>query len=810
MERLAESVSRHYEKTSLFREASEEQELTPTRALQLGDELRRELAAMWVPMVAPSASATERTRMAELVAKWVPLLERPRFVSQLDNAPLIARFLRDIPAGHPALVATLAKAIRACAASRRLDPAVRAMLKLASRRETELGWSALIEVAFLALPESLADFERIMPSTVFSSAEVAIRHQRTLLALPFEARDARRAAFSAFYFQPASAFAEATLPELDEAPEDVWEGVALAALARPRLQTHFIAALRRRPRPWLREVAQLIASSGSLLSSVDASRWLEEHPTPSARSAGLPEPLPRTLPWSDEERRRIALFVREPVSDQARHRREEARTALLRLCSVNTHPASDLVIEALGLLAPHLAEATLEALFVEVCVITPQRSVLACATGHLLAHVRAHGPLAERHRDRLARRAPEVVTAFDAGLALSRLALPLATEGWLAAVAKLVPVTELPLDDFVFALAIARVDPGPLDALLAACTPNQRRLLVKRVPIHELGRDELRALVRSLTMNSPATLAVVCERLAEASPSADRLEILRELTDSRWHEGVRRAAIEALGDVGGRAELELLGGLRDLDTRSARTLIVNRLSEAGETLEAGALALSSEDGRLALASEGAAPPLPDPPDEALPTSAPSDRRFRLGPPPRRVPALVAATLLVFAPNVWSLFWAHGLAVAVVTGWPLGWRLLLLVGFFLNHVFADTGRALTLLGRGELLMASVRVHSSTSRGKHKTTTYHHTLTLLSDSGRADEHVIRSGDRLDEILDEQLEPVLATFSHEGRIVSVWPVDRLHLVEVSERGSWRLSRTAWALYAVSLVAWMLYLVL
>lgn len=803
-------MTRHYEKTSLFREASEELELTPSRALQLGDEVRRELAAMWVPMVAPSASEYERTRMAELIAKWVPLLERPRFVSQLDNAPLIARFLRDIPAGHSALVATLVKAMRACAAARRLDPAVRAMLKLAARRETELGWNALIELAFLALPESLTDFERIMPATVFSSAEVATRHQRTLLALPFEARDVRRAAFSAFYFQPASEFAEATLAELDRAPEDVWEGVALAALARPRLQAPFIAALGRHPRPWLREVVELIASSGSLLASVQASRWLEEHPSSSPRSAGLPDPLPRPLPWSDEERRRIARFVREPVSEQARHRREEARTALLRLCSVNTHPASDLVIEALDLLAPHLVEPTVEALFVEVSIVTPQRSVLASATRNLLGHVRAHGPLAGGHRDRLARRAPEVVTAFEAGLALSRLALPLETGAWLAAVAKLVPVTEVPLDDFVFALSIARVESGPLDALLAACTPNQRRLLVKRVPLTELGPDGLRALVRSLSTTSPATLAVLCERLAESAPTPDRLELLRELTDTRWHEGVRRTAIEALGDLGGRPELELLGGLRDLDTRSARARIVERLREAGEAIEPGALALMTDEGRLSLADERATSPTPPPPDEVLERRPATDRRLRLGPPPRRVPALVSATLITFAPNVWSLFLAHGLAIAIVTGWPLGWRVVLTLGFFLNHVLADTGRALTLLRRGELLMATVRVHTSTSRGKHKTTTHHHTLTLLSDSGRADEHVISSGERLDEILDEHLEPVLATFSHEGRIKSVWPIDRLHLVEVSERGSWRLSKTAWALYGVSLVAWVLYLVL
>lgn len=803
-------MPRHYEKTSLFREASDERELTPKRALQLGDELRRELAAMWGTMIAPSASAYDRERVAEVLVRWVPLLERPGFVGQLDNAPLIARFLRDLPAGHTKLASALVKVLRSCAACQRLDPAVRGMLKLAARREAELGWNALVEVAFLGLPESLAELEQAMPTTVLGSAETALRHQAALLALPFGARETRRAVFVAFYSQPAVEFADQTLSELDEAPADVWEGVALAALARPKLQASFIAALTRRPRPELREVVALIASHGSLSASVQASRWLEEHPASSPRSAGLPTPLLRPLPWSDEERGRIAAFVREPVSEQARHRREEAQTALMRLCGLNTHPASDLVIEALELLSPHLDEDSVEGFFVEICLITPQRSVLSCATRHLIACAMTRGPLAKRHRDRLARRAPEVVTSFDAGLALSRLALPLGIDAWLATLEKLVPVTEVPLDDFVFALSIARLEPGPLDDLLAACTPNQRRLLVKRASLDAFGAEGLRALVRSLTVTSPATLAVLCERLCELGAAPKYMEIIRDLVDARWHEGVRRAAIEALGELGGRAELELLGGLRDLDTQAARSRIVARLRDSGEAVEAGTLALMTDEGRLALAGETVAAPSSQPLEEVPERKPPADRRLALGPAPRRVPVLVTTTLLTFAPNVWSLLLAHCMGVALVSGWPLGWRVVLVLGLFLNHVFADTGRALTLLGRGELLMAAVRVFSSTTSGKHKTTTYHHTLTLLADSGRADEHVIRSGHRLDEILDEKLEPVLARFSPEGRVASVWPLDRLNFVAVSERGDWRLSGTAWALWAVSLGAWVLYLVL
>ncbi|HRE88540.1 MAG TPA: hypothetical protein PK095_05305, partial [Myxococcota bacterium] len=366
------------------------------------------------------------------------------------------------------------------------------------------------------------------------------------------------------------------------------------------------------------------------------------------------------------------------------------------------------------------------------------------------------------------------------------------------------------------ALALARFEPAPLDGLLAACTPNQRRLLVKQSPLDQLAPGGLRALVRSLTTTSSATLAVLCERLAESSPTPDALGVLRDLVDSRWHEGVRRAAIQALGELGARAELELLGSVTDLDTREARERIVERLVAVGETFEAGALALLSDEGRLALAEARPTQAPITSAEEALqpmtvvaPASAPaSDRRMRLGPPPRRVPPIVTATLLLFAPNTWSLFWCHGLVFGFVAGWPIGWRIVLLLGFCLNHVLADTGRVLTLLSRGELLMASVRVHTTTSRGKHKTTTYRHTLTLLADSGRADEHRIDASSRLDEILDERLEPVLARFSPEGRVASVWPVDRLHFVEVSDGGSWRLSGTAWALLGGSAAAWALYL--
>ncbi|HRE88541.1 MAG TPA: hypothetical protein PK095_05310 [Myxococcota bacterium] len=442
-------MPRYYEKTSLHREAMDEGELTHKRALFLADEVRRELGVIWNLLVAPPSTELDRTRAAELLEKWIPLLERPRFVGQVDSAPLIARFLRDLPAGHAGVAGVLVRTLRACAAARPLDQAVRQVLVVASRREKELGWNALVEIVFLALPESLAELEQAMPTTVLQSAEVASRHQRTLLALPFAAREVRRAAFRAFYFQPAAEYADRILAELEDAPADVWEGVALAALARPKLQAPFIAALKKRPRPELREVVQLIATTGALSVTADASRWLDEHPGPSPRSAGLPATLPRTLPWSDEERSRIARYVRAPLAAHARQRSEAARTALIRLCKVNTAPTADLILDALGLLADHLEAAEVRAFFVEICVVTPQRSVLARATAHLLEWVGTHGPLEPKLRARLASRAPEVVVAFDASLALQRLALPLATDAWLDGIAKLVPATGVPLDDFL-------------------------------------------------------------------------------------------------------------------------------------------------------------------------------------------------------------------------------------------------------------------------------------------------------------------------------------------------------------------------
>jgi hypothetical protein len=133
---------------------------------------------------------------------------------------------------------------------------------------------------------------------------------------------------------------------------------------------------------------------------------------------------------------------------------------------------------------------------------------------------------------------------------------------------------------------------------------------------------------------------------------------------------------------------------------------------------------------------------------------------------------------------------------------------MVMSLLVYHTSSRTRLLLRLLRHGELLMASVRLHTTRTRGKNPTTTYHHTLTLLTDSGRAEDHVISAGRRMDELLDERLEPVLANLTPRGRGTELWPLDDLLLVTVSDRGRWRLSWAAWSMFGITVLGWTLYL--
>lgn len=822
-------MASYSERPSLFRKADDPGLQFDASLGELGDQLRLELSKMWQALTNPPHDPVDRDRVILIMRRWVSLLERPHFVQQVDNPSLIARFLVELQEDHKALVPELLQAVRAFAKARPLTPEVRRKLAEASRREAELGWNTLVELSLLGLPESLDEFVMICSQSVLASAEIAQRYQAALLALTPSPKGERRTAFRAFYQQPAADYAAAALEALRDAPGDVWEGVALAALGRPKLQAPFLASLAMRPRPELRGVVEQIATLGAFGAETVAKALLSTMST-GLGSGGLPVPLPRPLPWTTEGRIALArLFSQDrPANERPT---PLALDTIKGLVAANTLASADLVIELLELLVNRLEQPPIEALFVDVCVTTKQRTVLAAAAQHLFLHTIRNGPMPPHHRGRIAQRAPGAVDTIDARLALYRLALPDHREAWLATVLRHLPDTESPEDDFSLALMLAKTDHLPLYDLLSACTPNQRRHLVKRAAIRQGGDADpahgssqlevLPRLVAALVERSPATLTALIERLALIDDDIARV-VLVDLARSQLAPGIRMAAVEALGHNGDRAALAALAQLVDLDSRKTRAQIVARLRARGEVIEGGALELSADRGQLALAQDESASLVTPRTAGGLPAEVPAtivtlkadkpaDWRQRLALPPRPLPLPLVLVHLMFGANGWGVLWFNALGLAVAEAMARGphpWLMLMSAGFIINHVMGGTFEVLLALRHGDLLSATVRVHTSTTRGKHKSTTFHHTLTLLTDTGQTVEHVVKSSSRLDALLDEKHEPVLVRQTKNGRPMSVTALDHLRLARVTRWGTWRLSVWAWSFVGISVAVWIAFL--
>ena len=186
-----------------------------------------------------------------------------------------------------------------------------------------------------------------------------------------------------------------------------------------------------------------------------------------------------------------------------------------------------------------------------------------------------------------------------------------------------------------------------------------------------------------------------------------------------------------------------------------------------------------------------------------------DLRFRLPPAPRQVPLHIVATLFFFGANgigfIFGNFFVLSVGVALVRGptWGLFGSS---VCFALCQLVAETPKVLRAMRRGELWTAGVQVQ----KVEKAKTEYHHTLTMLTDSGQTHEHIIRDTRRLSKLLDEPQEPILVMVGPNGRPTEVVPVDTLDFVRVSERGTWRLSGEAWVVIVLSVVIWVVWGVL
>ena len=109
-----------------------------------------------------------------------------------------------------------------------------------------------------------------------------------------------------------------------------------------------------------------------------------------------------------------------------------------------------------------------------------------------------------------------------------------------------------------------------------------------------------------------------------------------------------------------------------------------------------------------------------------------------------------------------------------------------------------------LRSGVLLAATVEVEASRPGGKKRAITWHHRLRLLGDDGRLHQHTITDSGRLDALLDEKHELVLAVLNPSGAPEVVQPIDSLRLIEVNDRGLFRTRPRTWGLLALGSLPW------
>ncbi|HNH48336.1 MAG TPA: hypothetical protein PKY30_14945, partial [Myxococcota bacterium] len=461
----------------------------------------------------------------------------------------------------------------------------------------------------------------------------------------------------------------------------------------------------------------------------------------------------------------------------------------------------DLLLELVESLAHRLGEPPIFEVFLTHCVQAQSRRLLEGLATALVRAVGTGARVPGAQRALLAARAKEVVDGHDSSLALARLALPDSLPHWREQRQKHIQATTIPVEDQALACALLPLELKPLQVVYEDATPNQRRLLLARAPFARFPAAAP-ALMQWLAHEDPSSLPVFLEQLLKEQPEG-LLGLLADLTGQELPDPVRKSAVLALGERGGREELILLGSLKDVDTTAARAAILKRLSAQGQNLEGGGLEVAVAGGELVAAEGGITPPPPPSP------SAPKDSRKRLLPPPRPLSPLLLLAYLVLAPNGWGLIWTNLLlAMTVLSQYTrdidVTKALLGSLPFFVNHALCRSDVELRCLRQGVLLAATVNVETRRTRGKNPTTQWLHRLQLLGDDGRLHQHTVVETSRRDELLDEKHELVLAVLDATGAPGAVRAMDAMRLVEVDHRGFFRLRRRTWGLLLLSTLPW------
>ena len=776
-----------------------------------GDQVREYLRLAWELWVMDPDPATPAQR--EFLVRCLGLLTREVVGRQSESLDLTASFLVHMPAG----IAEDLKNTLKGASSLMLDQqaptaAARKLMAKAAEREADFGFGHALYFALAGLPHSLGLLAKRMPTATTGKPDLTERYQRILLTC--QDIDCVESAFRLLYLGPGTQWSIASLKALEaaSAPSAAWLGVGQAALERPLLQAPLTAHLLEHPHPELMPAVAWIWVYGAPSAQSAAERLLlregstaelplvEQHvpaspsvvaacqSRPGARSALQTEVEP---PWTASERLFASgLLWGAPVI-------ESALAALRALGQKPSVARVDLLLELVEGLAPRLIEDPIFNVFVDHCAQAQSRRLLEGLTVALVRAVGNGQRVSGEKRELLAKLAPGVVEGQDSSLGLARLGLPHNLAYWREQRQKLLPATRVHEEDQALAFALLPEEPQPLQVVYEDATPNQRRLLLARAPLSRFPAAAP-ALLSWLSHEDPASLPVFLERLIEEKPD-NLIAILSSLTGQEMPEPVRKAAVQALGERGGRTELILLGSLVGVDTALARAAILERLSAEGRELGGGGLEIAAAGGELVAAEGGAAPPPPSSP------TAPKDPRRRLVPPPRPLSLPLLLSYLVLAPNGWGLIWSNLiLAVTVFSYYAREPEIPHVVGgilpFLFNHWLCRTDQELRCLRQGVVLAATVEVETRRTRGKNPTTQWYHRLRLLADDGRLHHHTLVQNARSDALLDEKHELVLTVLDPNGAPGALRALDTLRLVEVDSRGFFRLRRRSWALLLVA----------
>lgn len=775
------------------------------------------LRLAWKLWICDSDPPTEEQR--EFIERCLHLIIQEDIGKRSESLDLIASCLLNMPAGTSE---ELQRALKTAAVTL-LDlqsptGAARKLLVQAAEREADYGFGHVLYLALGSLPHSLGKLAKILPTATTNKPDLVARYQRLILTC--QDKDCVEEAFRLLYLGPGTQWPAASLQALEElkAPPEAWLGVARAALERPKLQAPLMAQLLESPRPFLLPAIAWIWVYGAPSAHGAAEKLLQRSGT-SAEIPILEQQVPRPTalidacqarrgnkpllslekavpPWTAEDRLYCSALIGGAPADA------QTLEPLRRLGSTVNVASTDLLLELVQSLEQRMGEPEVFEIFLKKCIESQSLRLLSGIAAVLVPVVARGVRVPGEERAVLATRAPEIVEGRDSSLALARLALPDSLEFWRKHRKKLLPATWVPEEDQALAFALLPLEPQPLQIVYEDATPNLRRLLLGRANFAQFPAAAP-FLLRWLSLEDPSSLPIFLKRLLEQKPEG-LLGLLADLTGQDLPEPIRTEAVHALGELGGRSELMVLGALKGVDTTAARAAILGRLSAQGQELQGGGLEIAATGGELVAAEAPVGAPSVPPP------SAARDARMRLLPPPRALSPMLGLAYVVLAPNGWGVIWTNlALAVMVAPQSPLrdqstSTLILGILPFFINHFLCSTVQELRGLRNGVLLAATVEVETTKKTGKNKGTNWHHRLVLLADDGRLHQQTITESGRLDLLLDEKHEPVLATLDPAGALKSLIPLDNCLLIEVNSRGLFQLRRRALGLLALASLPW------